>query len=73
MSTANETRSTTPRQLCGADLLVESLIRNGVEVVFAYPGGLLERATIGELSVTQLDGEVRRLLRASRRKAAMSR
>lgn len=40
--------------------------------VFAYPGGLLERATIGELSVFQLDGEVRRLLRASRRKAAMS-
>ena len=23
----------------GADILVESLIRHGVEVVFAYPGG----------------------------------
>jgi hypothetical protein len=41
--------------------------------VFAYPGVLLERATIGELSVFQLDREVRRLLRASRHKAAMSR
>ena len=25
--------------MSGADILVESLIRNGVEVVFAYPGG----------------------------------
>src|SRR5437667_12729837 len=25
--------------MCGSDILVESLIRHGVEVVFAYPGG----------------------------------
>src|SRR5438105_7620063 len=25
--------------MCGADILIESLIRHGVEVVFAYPGG----------------------------------
>src|SRR5216683_3328651 len=25
--------------ICGSDILVESLIRHGVEVVFAYPGG----------------------------------
>jgi len=28
-----------PAKMSGADLLVESLIRHGVEVVFAYPGG----------------------------------
>ncbi len=28
-----------PTEMTGADILVESLIRNGVEVVFAYPGG----------------------------------
>lgn len=27
------------RLQCGADILVESLVRHGVEVVFAYPGG----------------------------------
>ena len=26
-------------QMCGSDILVESLLRHGVEVVFAYPGG----------------------------------
>ncbi len=35
--------ATTTRQgasvQCGADILVESLIRQGVDVVFAYPGG----------------------------------
>ncbi|HKG35213.1 MAG TPA: TlpA disulfide reductase family protein [Solirubrobacterales bacterium] len=38
--------------------------------VFAYPGGLLEHATIGELDGAQLAAEVRRLLRATRAKAA---
>jgi acetolactate synthase-1/2/3 large subunit len=43
--TSKKPASTTPstiasnRQLCGADILVECLIRHGVEVVFAYPGG----------------------------------
>lgn len=31
--------SRTPAPMSGADILVESLIRHGVEVVFAYPGG----------------------------------
>ncbi|MCS6976464.1 MAG: biosynthetic-type acetolactate synthase large subunit [Gemmatales bacterium] len=31
--------SSTIRHASGADLLVECLVRNGVEVVFAYPGG----------------------------------
>jgi hypothetical protein len=38
--------------------------------VFAYPGGLLERATIGQLGVGQLEQRVKGLLRATRRKAA---
>jgi acetolactate synthase-1/2/3 large subunit len=29
----------TAKPRCGADILVECLIRQGVEVVFAYPGG----------------------------------
>jgi acetolactate synthase I/II/III large subunit len=36
ISTANETRTQT---LTGADLVVESLVRHGVDVIFAYPGG----------------------------------
>lgn len=32
--------SSPPQELCcGADILVESLIRHGVDVIFAYPGG----------------------------------
>jgi hypothetical protein len=38
--------------------------------VYAYPGGILEGASIGELSPRQLGARVRALLRASRRKAA---
>ncbi|MDB5311264.1 MAG: ilvB [Gemmataceae bacterium] len=34
---SSSTRTGTP--MTGADILVESLIRHGVEVVFAYPGG----------------------------------
>lgn len=30
---------TTRKQMTGADVLVESLVRHGVEVIFAYPGG----------------------------------
>ena len=40
--------------------------------VFAYPGGILERATIGELGFAALSGKVDRLLAASRRRAAES-
>jgi len=31
--------ATKPKPLTGADVLVESLVRHGVEVIFAYPGG----------------------------------
>ena len=31
--------STDTRMMLGADILVESLVRHGVEVIFAYPGG----------------------------------
>ena len=34
---ANSTSPPTP-QVSGADLLVQCLVRHGVEVVFAYPG-----------------------------------
>ncbi len=40
---------------------------------FAYPGGILARANIGELSADDLDREVTALLRDSRRKAAADR
>jgi hypothetical protein len=55
-----------------ADGAVASLYRIGgcPTFVFAYPGGLLEHATIGELSEGELVSEVRRLLRATRAKAA---
>ena len=39
--------------------------------VFAYPGGILERATIGELDAAALSRGVDRLLAASRRRAAV--
>jgi thiol-disulfide isomerase/thioredoxin len=39
--------------------------------VFAYPGGILERATIGELDAAALSRSVDRLLAASRRRAAV--
>ena len=38
--------------------------------VYAYPGGILESASIGELSVAELSRRVQALLRASRRAAA---
>ena len=38
MSTAQET-STATQTISGADILVEALIRNGGEYMFAYPGG----------------------------------
>ena len=38
--------------------------------VYAYPGGILEDATIGQLSLPQLEANVRQLLRASRAEAA---
>src|SRR5262249_38358319 len=33
------TPATPPASISGADLLVQCLVRHGVEVVFAYPGG----------------------------------
>jgi hypothetical protein len=41
--------------------------------VYAYPGGILQTATIGELSEAELSANVRRLLRDSRRVAAADR
>lgn len=38
--------------------------------VYAYPGGILESAGIGELSESELEQRVRELLRASRQRAA---
>jgi acetolactate synthase-1/2/3 large subunit len=40
VSTIDERQNaTTLKPLTGADVLVESLVRHGVEVIFAYPGG----------------------------------
>jgi thiol-disulfide isomerase/thioredoxin len=41
--------------------------------VFAYPGGILERATIGELDAAALSRRVQQLIRTSRAKARASR
>ncbi len=38
--------------------------------VYAYPGGILEGASIGQLGPRALEAKVNSLLRASRRKAA---
>ncbi|MDR3638019.1 MAG: biosynthetic-type acetolactate synthase large subunit [Isosphaeraceae bacterium] len=39
MATIDQQTATTRKPLTGADVLVESLVRHGVEVLFAYPGG----------------------------------
>ena len=40
MATIDDRQTVTARQpLTGADVLVESLVRHGVDVIFAYPGG----------------------------------
>ena len=40
MATIDERQTATRRKpYTGADVLVESLVRHGVEVIFAYPGG----------------------------------
>src|SRR6185295_1295926 len=36
---ATVNRRSAVQMQCGADILVESLVRHGVEVIFAYPGG----------------------------------
>jgi thiol-disulfide isomerase/thioredoxin len=41
--------------------------------VYAYPGGILQAASIGELDAVELSGKVRALIRATRRKAHTSR
>ena len=38
-TTESRTPETKTRPLTGADVLVESLVRHGVDVIFAYPGG----------------------------------
>ena len=55
-----------------ADGAVANLYRVGgcPTIVYAYPGGLLEHATIGQLDAAELTAEVRRLLRATRTRAA---
>ena len=55
-----------------SDGAVASLYRVGgcPTFVFAYPGGLLEHASIGELDRAGLTAEVRALLRATRAKAS---
>ena len=54
------------------DGAVSNLYRVGgcPTLVYAYPGGILEDATIGQLSLPQLEANVRQLLRASRSEAA---
>ncbi len=39
MSTIDQQTTTTRKPLTGADVLVESLVLHGVDVLFAYPGG----------------------------------
>lgn len=39
MGDSHQTPKTTPAPMSGADILVESLIRHGVDTMFAYPGG----------------------------------
>ena len=40
MATIDDLQTATTRKpSTGADVLVESLVRHGVEVIFAYPGG----------------------------------
>jgi acetolactate synthase-1/2/3 large subunit len=39
VATVTRTKSTTAELTSGADILVESLIRHGVDTIFAYPGG----------------------------------
>ena len=39
MAEPNTSSAPTATPMSGADILVHSLIRHGVEVVFAYPGG----------------------------------
>ena len=31
--------ATTNQMISGADILVQALVRNGIETIFAYPGG----------------------------------
>ena len=38
MSTAQQS-STSTKTISGADILIESLVRNGGDMIFAYPGG----------------------------------
>ena len=38
MSTSTE-KASSNQVMLGADIMIESLVRHGVEVLFAYPGG----------------------------------
>jgi acetolactate synthase-1/2/3 large subunit len=54
-----------PQEMRGADILIESLVREGVEVVFGYPGGAsmelhqaLTRSTIRNILCRHEQGEI---------------
>src|SRR5271156_7202306 len=58
MADSSKTPSTrTP--MSGADILVESLIRNGVDTIFAYPGGASMPL---HQSLTKVEGRLRTIL-----------
>ncbi|MBN9520389.1 biosynthetic-type acetolactate synthase large subunit [bacterium] len=56
---ADSPRSPAGSPMTGADILVESLIRHGVEVVFAYPGGASMPI---HQSLTKVEGKLRTIL-----------
>ena len=56
---ANPTTPTADAPMSGSDILVESLIRHGVEVVFAYPGGASMPI---HQSLTKVAGKLRTIL-----------
>ncbi|HVX61812.1 MAG TPA: biosynthetic-type acetolactate synthase large subunit [Pirellulales bacterium] len=58
MSTATKPAAT-HRLACGADILVQSLVNHGVEVIFAYPGGASMPL---HQSLTQFKDKIRTIL-----------
>ena len=56
---ADTPRPAAGKPMTGADILVESLIRHGVEVVFAYPGGASMPI---HQSLTKVEGKLRTIL-----------
>src|SRR3954452_2530577 len=58
-TTESRTPETKTRPLTGADVLVESLVRHGVDVVFAYPGGASMPI---HQALTRVEGRLRTIL-----------